>query len=144
MAARIAVLLAIVVASASFWLYKWRAENPQKPATLTADAKAYTKHLALSGVEMKAAEAFSGHQVVEILGKITNNGDKPLTLVEVHCVFYDAYGQIVLRERLPIVRQRDGALKPGEGRAFRLPFDTLPESWNHALPQLVIANIQFG
>jgi hypothetical protein len=35
-------------------------------------------------------------------------------------------------------------LMPGETKEFRLPFDTLPESWNQALPDLVIAQIVFG
>ena len=143
MAAKIAILLAVFLGSAGFWFYKWRQENPVKQAVLTAEAKAYTDNLALSQVEMKAAEAFAGQQVVEILGKITNKGDRPIGVVEVTCVFFDAYGQIVLRQRTPIVRSRDGGLKPGETKSFRMPFDELPESWNQALPSLVVANIQF-
>jgi len=42
---------------------------------------------------------------------------------------------------VPIVRT---ALKPGETRAFRLPFDDIPEGWNNQLPQLVIARIDFS
>jgi hypothetical protein len=65
-------------------------------------------------------------------------------VVEVFCVFYDAYGQVVLRQRLPIVTARAGGLKPGESKPFRLPFDDLPSSWNQQMPQLVIAAIQFS
>ncbi len=143
MAAKIAILLVVFLGSAGFWFHRWRQENPVQQAVLTADAKAYTNNLALSEVEMKAAEAFAGQQVVEILGKITNKGDRSIGVVEVTCVFYDTYGQIVLRQRTPIVRSRDGGLKPGETKSFRMPFDELPESWNQALPSLVIANIQF-
>jgi hypothetical protein len=43
-----------------------------------------------------------------------------------------------------IVRHRDGAgMRPGEQRNFRLPFDNIPAGWNQALPQLVIAAIEF-
>jgi hypothetical protein len=66
-----------------------------------------------------------------------------LVSVELNCVFYDPYGQVVLRERVPIVRSRQGGLNPGETREFRLAFDTIPESWNQMLPQLVIAQITF-
>jgi hypothetical protein len=59
-------------------------------------------------------------------------------------VFYDAYGQVVLRERVAIVRSRTGGLQPGETKSFRLPFDSIPESWNQAMPQLVIAQVLFG
>ncbi len=110
----------------------------------TAEAKAYLKNLAFSEVELKATEAFSGHQVVEVLGRITNNGQRPIRSIEVFCIFYDAYGQIVLRERQAIVRGRDGEFTTGRTRAFRLAFDSLPESWNQALPQLVIAHIEFA
>jgi hypothetical protein len=116
----------------------------QGPAALTPEAKAYTKHLALSGVELKATEAFSGQAVVEILGKITNNGERPVKSVEVTCIFYDPYNQVVLRERLAIVREKSGGLKSGETKPFRLPFDNLPSTWNQSLPQLVIASVLFG
>jgi hypothetical protein len=49
----------------------------------------------------------------------------------------------VLRERVSIVRPRSGGLKPGETKSFRLAFDSMPQSWNQALPQMVIAGIRF-
>ncbi len=118
--------------------------KPSVPVELTPEAKAYTRNLGLSSIEMKATEAFSGQQVVEITGKIANNGDRPLRIVEVTCIFYDPYGQVVLRERIAIVREKMGGLNPGETKDFRLAFDTLPNTWNQSAPQLVIAGIQFG
>lgn len=113
--------------------------------TLTQEAKVYVRSLKLSEVEMKAAESYMKNTLVEIVGKITNNGDRSLRLVEINCIFYDAYGQIVLRERVPIVRIKDGPVfKPGDTRSFRLPFDSLPGAWNQGMPQLVIARIEFG
>lgn len=116
------------------------APPPEGP---TPEAKAYLRNLTFSDVELKATEAYSGHQVVEVLGKIKNAGDRPIRSVEVFCIFYDAYGQLVLRERQAIVRSRDGVFRPGDERNFRLAFDTLPDSWNQSLPQLVIASIRF-
>jgi len=113
------------------------------PAPLTPEAKAYVRNLALSNVEMKATEAYSGQQIVEILGAISNNGDQPVKVVEVMCVFYDANAQVVARERLAIVKASGKSLSPGDTRPFRLPFDSLPTTWNQTLPQLVIANIVF-
>ena len=46
--------------------------------------------------------------------------------------------------RVSIVSGRMGGLKPGETKTFRLPFDEIPESWNQALPQLVIAGVKFS
>jgi len=45
------------------------------------------------------------------------------------------------RERVPIVSQKTGGVAPGESKAFRLPFDNIPESWNRMMPQLVIARM---
>ena len=128
---------------AAYW-YLERESTPPAAPPLTFEAKAYVKHLKLSEVEMKAAESYMGQQVVEIVGKITNAGDRPVNLVEINCVFYDPYGQLVLRQRIPIVRSKTGGLKPGETKGFRLPFDNLPGSWNKTMPQLVIAQIVFG
>ena len=122
----------------------WAAKHPPAPPVLTAEAKQYVRNLQLSEVGMKATESYMKQQVVEITGKITNNGDRTLNVVEINCVFYDAYGQLVLRERVSVVGRRTGPLAPGQTKSFRLAFDTIPESWNQALPQLVIAQIVFG
>ena len=60
-----------------------------------------------------------------------------------NCVFYNRYGEVVLRQRVSIVRAKTGGLKPGETKSFRLPFDNLPGSWNQSMPNLVIAQIVF-
>ena len=92
---------------------------------------------------MKAAESFGGQQVVEIIGNVKNNGEKALRKVELNCIFYDPYNQVILRETVPIVRADKGGLKPGETKPFRLPFDTIPKSWNQAMPQMVMAGLVF-
>ena len=93
---------------------------------------------------MQAHESYLKQEVVEITGKIDNAGDRVLDLVEIICVFYDAYGQVVLRERVPIVSRKMGGWRPARPKPFRLAFDNIPESWNQAMPQLVIARIDFG
>jgi hypothetical protein len=117
--------------------------QPAPPAALTQEAKEYVRNLGLSQVKMNAKESMMNSMLVEIEGKITNKGGRALRLVEINCVFYDAYGQAVHRERVPIVRQKASPLKPSETRPFRLAFDALPSAWNQAMPQLVIANIDF-
>jgi hypothetical protein len=121
-------------------------ESPSKPAAdvpLTPEAKAYVKSLTLSDVTMKATESYVKQMIIEIEGKIGNQGDRGLGLVEIYCIFSDRYGQTVLRKRVPIVSGKMGGLKPGETKSFRLPFDEIPESWNQAMPQLVIAGVTF-
>jgi hypothetical protein len=93
---------------------------------------------------MQASENFMQQQVVEITGRIKNNGVRPLESVEVYCIFDGVNGRGIYRERQAIVNPKDGLLESGQTRAFRLPFDSLPDGWNQALPHLVIASIDFA
>ncbi len=139
----IAVIAAVGLAG---FLYLDHASKqpPPPPPPLTGDARAYVRSLRLGGVEMKAHESYLKQSIVEITGNIGNAGDRPLGAVDINCVFYDPYGQVILRERSQIVAKRLGGLAPGETKSFRMAFDSVPESWNQALPQLVIAAIDFG
>ena len=138
------VSVLVVVIGAAAWYLLMRGGRPAQPNALTPEAKAYVRNLGLAEVEMKAKENMLGGTLVEITGKITNKGAQTLRAVELNCIFYDPYGQAVLRERVPIVRFKGGpGLQPGETRSFRLPFDAIPAAWNQALPQLVIAAIDF-
>jgi flagellar basal body-associated protein FliL len=139
----IVIVLALGAGLAAF-LYLGAKRPPPAPPPLTAEARAYVRYLKLSDVQMKAHESYLKQSVVEITGNIENAGDRKMTLVEITCVFYDAYGQVVLRERVPIVSQKTGGVAPAETKSFRLPFDNIPESWNQMMPQLVIARIDFG
>jgi hypothetical protein len=142
--ALVAVLAVILGAGFFFYLDRASHRPPPPPAPLTSEAKAYARNLKLADVEMQKHESYMKQAVVEITGKIGNNGGRALRSVEINCVFYDPYGQVVLRERVPIVSRKIGGLAPGEIKSFRLPFDNIPDSWNQALPQLVIAEIVFG
>jgi len=138
--------VAIVLLGIGAWFSYdyWARKHPPASPVLTAEAKQYVHNLKLSDVEMKATESYMKQKVVEITGKVTNSGPRTLNVVEINCVFYDPYGQLVLRERVPVVGRRTGSLAPGDQKTFRLAFDNIPESWNQALPQLVIAQIVFG
>jgi hypothetical protein len=123
------------------WFVLRNSSSANSTPPLTPEAKAYVRNLKLSEVSMKATESYVGQTVTEIEGKITNSGDRIAQHVDVYCIFYNAYGEVVIRERVPIV---SAPLKPGETREFRLPFDDIPEGWNNQMPQLVIARIQFA
>ena len=53
---------------------------------------------------MKATESYVQQTITEIEGKITNCGDRTVKHADVYCIFYNSYGQVVLRERVPIVK----------------------------------------
>jgi len=136
--------LVLVLGLAGFlYLDHTAKKEPAPPPPLTPEARAYAKDLKLANVTMKAHESYLKQSVVEITGDIQNAGDRTLKLVEITCVFYDGYGQVVLRERVPIVSAKIGALAPAQIKPFRLPFDNVPESWNQVMPQLVMAGIEF-
>jgi archaellum component FlaF (FlaF/FlaG flagellin family) len=140
--AAVVALLAAGAGGAIWYLNQYRGE-PASAQGATVEAKSYLKHLALSEVELKATDSYMANALVEILGKVTNNGDRTVRLVELNCVFYDPYNQVVLRERAGIVRPKTGSLAPGETKPFRMAFDSLPPSWNQGMPQLVVARIEF-
>src|SRR5262249_23504003 len=134
-------ILLVVVGSAFLYYVQFAPKASVAESALTPDAQAYVKdsHLSLEDVSMKATKNYFGQMVVEIEGKMGNAGDRNLDTVEIYCVFLDPYGQMALRQRLPIVSTKMGGLKPGESKSFRLPFDQLPESWDQKMPKLVIA-----
>ena len=134
----------VAVLGAATYAYVQHASRPEPPLQLTPEANAYVRNLQLSDVSMKATGNYMKQTIVEIQGNITNSGDRPIEIVEINCLFYDAYQQLVLRQRMPIVGFQMGGLKPGETKSFRLPFDELPESWNQAMPQLRIAAVKFS
>ena len=139
--AAIVICLVLALGVGGFFFLERISKQPPPPSPpLTGEARAYSRNLKLSGVEMQAHESYLKQSVVEIVGNIENGGDRTLQLVELNCVFYDGYGQVVRRIRVPIVK---GAMAPGAARLFRMPFDDVPESWNQAMPQLVIAGIKF-
>jgi hypothetical protein len=138
----IAAATALVLIAGLAYLSRPVPTPPEAPAS--EDAKAYLPNLALSDVEMKAAENFMKQQVVEIDGKISNNGARTIRSADVFCIFYSVDGKEVHRERVPIVASTGAGLGAHQFRAFRLPFDSLPDGWNQAMPRLAIAQITFA
>ena len=140
----IVVALVLLAGLGGFFYLDRQSKKPvPEPPPLSGEARAYANKLKLSEVEMKAHESYLKQSVVEITGNIQNVGDRVVKLVEIKCVFYDAYGQVILRERVPIVSPKIGSVSPGQIKPFRLPFDNVPEAWNQVMPQLVMAGIEF-
>lgn len=151
-AAVAAGVLVILGAAGFLYLNQKANQPPAAPPPLTGPAKEYVKHLRFVSADgqtaespkMEAHESYLKQSVVEITGNIQNAGDRVLEVIEINCVFYDAYGQEVLRGRVPILSKKMGKLAPGEVKPFRLAFDNVPEEWNQAMPSMVIARIDFS
>lgn len=136
-------LAGILILGVFGWLTFGPKPAPPPPPVLTEEAKRYVANLGLSNVHMQAAESYVQARLVEILGDITNKGTRNVKVVEVTCLFHNYSGQVVARERALVVGGRAGSLAPGQTKPFRLPFDNIPDTWDQALPSLVIAQIQF-
>lgn len=139
------VIGSAVVAALIAGLFYLNRPAPKAPeGQASPEAKAYLSHLAVKDLTMKASENFMKQQVVEIEGTIANDGPRPLRAIDIYCLFYGIDGHEVHRERVPVVGSNASPLKPGETRHFRVPFDSLPDTWNQALPRMVIAQINFA
>lgn len=137
----IAIVAVLVVGGIAAYLTFGPKPAPPPPPVLTQEAKDYLANLKLSDVGLQAAESYINSSVVEILGKITNGGNRGVKMIEVNCVFRDVYGRPIYRELATVVGK--SPLNPGETKSFRLAFDKPPAGWNQAMPDLVIAQIQF-
>ncbi len=141
----IALGLLLVAALGAGWiLYNQSQVADDGEAVLTQEAKDYLRNLDLTGVDMTASEDALGQTLLEITGKIANQGDRVISLVEVNCVFRNVDGVEIDRQRAQVVRPRGGPLSPGESRDFRLPFDNISEHWNQTIPSLFVAQIRFA
>ena len=123
------VIVLVLAAGAAGFLYLNRLsqQGPPAPPPLTGIARTYIHDgfLKITDSDMRAHESYLKQEVVEITGKITNTGNRVLDTVA-------------------IVSRKMGKLAPGESKPFRLAFDSVPESWNQAMPQMVIAAIDFA
>jgi len=138
----IAVGILVVVGVVAFLVFGPK-PAPSAAPVLTAEAKIYLSNLALSDVNMQAADSMAKVSLLEITGKITNKGTRAIEQVQVTCLFHEPNLQVIQRERVTVVGARTGVLEPGATKAFRLNFDTVPENWNQTMPDLVIAEIKF-
>ena len=139
----VTIALVMVALTVGYFLLQQSRERRPSTPVLTQEATAYLPNLQLSDVDMKAAENYLHQTATTITGKITNNGLRTVRLVEVHCLFRDLNGQVVLREWVTIVGRKTGPVPTGQTRAFELNFDNIPATWNQAMPGLVISQMQF-
>ncbi len=136
----------VVVALIGAGVYLTRPVTKAADTGASQEAKDYLPNLGLSDVDMQASENLMNQKVVEVLGKISNNGPRALKSIDVWCLFYGLDGREIHRERLRIVggAANAGTLKPGATQSFRMPFDALPDGWNQAKPKMAIAQITFA
>lgn len=133
-----------VVAVGGALLYLQQSGRGDSEAVLTDAARAYLTNLDLSNVSMEARDDALGQTLLEITGKITNLGESDVLVVATNCVFRNVDGLEIARQRAVLVNERTGPLLPGDTQTFRMAFDSVPLDWNQIVPDLFIAQIQFG
>ena len=114
----------------------------------------YAGNLRLSGLVMSEATSFSGAKVTYVDGQIVNSGSRTLTGITVQVGFHDATGQYAERLALPLslIRTREpyidteavsaDPIAPGQERAFRLIFDSVPAEWNQQYPEIRVIAVR--
>jgi hypothetical protein len=153
--------IVVLVGLGGFWyLDRASRQAPPGPAPPTAEARAYAKNLhfvAADGVTlenpvMESHESYLKQSIVEISGNLLNGGDRALNSVKVTWLFKEPgavmpdgqlYQETIWREPTFLVTRAAGGLAPGQVRPFKVSFDNIPDSWNQAMPSLVIAAIEF-
>ena len=153
--------IVVLVGLGGFWyLDRTSRQAPPGPAPLTGAAREYVKYLKFVGADgvtqenpvMDSHESYLQQSIVEISGNLLNSGNRALNSVEVTWLFYEPgavmpdgqlYKEIIWRERTFLVTKKSGGLEPGKAKPFKVSFDNIPDTWNQAMPGIVIAAIEF-
>ena len=119
-----------------------------------ANAAPYAPSLPISGLQMSEATSFSGSKVTYIDGEMTNTGKETITAITVQAGFRNDLHQLSLRSAMPLTLIRTtepyvdiesvstDPIQPGQRRAFRLIFDSIPDDWDHQYPEIRVIATQ--
>lgn len=131
-------------------------EHGQTKTTVTpisATPDPYAVSLPITNVVMSESGNLAGGKVTYIDGHIANDGAKTVTGVWAQVLFRNAANEVAQNETQPLkwIRTRDpyvdlepaaaAPMKPGEGRDFRMIFDTVTPDWNGAYPEIRIVRV---
>jgi len=132
-------------------------QRGQKSATVapvSAAADPYSANLPITDEKMSESSNLAGNKVTYLDGHIVNKGGKTVSGIVVQVLFRNAANEVAQNESMPmqLVRTTEpyvdlepvsaSPLKPGDGRDFRLIFDTVTLDWDGAYPQVRILRIQ--
>jgi hypothetical protein len=133
-----AVAMLIFAAVIAYFVTRPGPPPPPKP---TQEAYEYLAKLNITDIQMSAEENMLGHNVVMVDAKITNTGDRVVTMLRLRLYFYDYQGKLVVREEQDVITPAMLPLFAGETRDFQLRFDTLPPNWNVQPPQFQLVSL---
>jgi len=141
----------IVAAIVVFMLEHGKGKTTVTPVSATLDV--YAGSLPITNVVMSESSNLAGGKVTYIDGHIANNGNKTVTGVSVQVLFRNAANEVAQNETqsLRLIRTREpyvdlepisaAPLKPGDGRDFRMIFDSITQDWNGVYPEIRIVHV---
>lgn len=142
----IGVAMVVAIIAILFFVSHTQPKAPSGPP-------AYAANIKFSDLKMSAAENFVGATVSYIDGTVMNAGNQTVTHVLAEVTFKDSMGQLAQRETVPLrVLQASGPypdavdlnvspLAPGQGKPFRLIFESISAQWNHEYPGIKVVDV---
>lgn len=123
------------------------------PSTIQPPA-AYAASLPLSQLAMSESTSLSGGKSTFVDGHVQNTGSQTVSGITVQVLFRNDEAMPPQLETLPLslIRMREpyidtqsvasSPLKPGDGRDFRLIFESIPANWNTQMPEIRIIQVE--
>lgn len=150
----IAAIGVVFAALGGILLYYQQGKGAQGTMPASAAIDSYASSLAIGNLAMSESSNLSGDKVTYLDGQIANHGNRTVTGIAVQVIFRDAANEIAWSDSQPLrlIRTREpyvdlepvsaAPLKPGDQQDFRLVFDTVPDQWNGAYPEIRIVSVE--
>jgi hypothetical protein len=152
MAMAIAAIVAVAIV-AGLVIYSERSKPKAQVTAISATLDPYAASLPLSNLAMSESSNLVGGKVTYLDGQIANTGNRTVTGISVQVLFRNYAHEVAWSDPQPLklIRMRDpyidvepvaeAPLKPGDHHDFRLIFDSVPESWDGAYPEVRIVRV---
>jgi Protein of unknown function (DUF2393) len=149
----IAALLALAVVLGL--VFFWHGKSTLHVTPISAPLDPYAASLPVTNLAMSESSNLAGGKVTYLDGHIANHGNRTVTGASVQVLFRDYAHQVAWNETqgLQLIRTRQpyvdiepvsaAPLKPGGEQDFRLIFDSVPDSWDGAYPEVRIVHVDF-
>lgn len=149
----VAALIVLAVAGGVVYFFS-RGQSAPAVTPISAQLDPYAASLAITNLAMSESANLAGGKVTYLDGQITNQGQHTVTAISIQVLFRDYAHEVAWNETQPVqlIRTRDpevdtepvsaAPLKPGDQREFRLIFDSVPDSWDGAYPDLRIIHVE--
>ncbi len=123
-------------------------------SSINAPTDPYAAHLPITNVAMSESSNLAGGKVTYLDGHIANTGDRTVTGITAQILFRNMAHEVAQNEtqQLKLIRTREpyvdlepvsaDPMQPGQGRDFRLIFDTVTQDWDGAYPEIRILKVE--